>query len=203
MNTNQRNELNDRQVKHLIELKRRKKEGLFQIDETCASLEYVIIEDPVPNEYSIDWLIPILDTIFITIAQSISEDELTSDQISHINAIFELADKLCTRISTPETVEKAKEWIAIQRIVVELLGKNTSIEIWLKERNPYIRLIERISSHRVPFTTLLEEYKSSKEALLQILAELKNVGLIKQCLLEDNTIALQLTERALKQPLIF
>ena len=86
---------------------------------------------------------------------------------------------------------------------VELLGKNTSIEIWLKERNPYIRLIERISSHRVPFTTLLEEYKSSKEALLQILAELKNVGLIKQCLLEDNTIALQLTERALKQPLIF
>ena len=93
MNTNQRNELKNRQVKHLIELKRRKKEGLFQIDETCASLEYVIIEDPVPNEYSIDWLIPILDTIFITIAQSISEDELTSDQISHINAIFELADK--------------------------------------------------------------------------------------------------------------
>lgn len=169
------------QVAVLMELIRRRYVGVFQIDNTCTLLQRVIVEEPVPDEYSIDWLIPILDSIFITIAQSISEDELASEQISHIKTIFELAERLCKRLNTTEAEVKAKEWIAVQRVVVQQLSKNTSIAAWLKERNPYIQLIERLSDDKIPLSILLEEYITSKDVLLQMLSELKNVGLIKQC----------------------
>lgn len=197
MKSNRTDNLSVSQVEILNELQRRRFHGLIKIDETCKLFERLIVHETIPKKYSKEWLIPIFDAMFNTIVRSITEDDLTYTQTRHINTLFDYATSVCTTIGTLKSIEKAKEWAVIKRIVNQFFDKNVEINNWLKERNPYIALIELISIDKVSITSLRDKYKQSQDDLFFMINELKSIGLVKQCLLKDEVIAFQLTDRGL------